>query len=141
MALKYCRVFLIILTCSTTGLSPVNSAREIPIILATLDQVDEGSILECWNAHGEIKSCTNEIVAYFTIGKIDIDLPCCQAISVITHHCWPTMLSTLGFTPEQTNILRGYCDASKSATTNVSSNSTPAPSPSPLVLPLDIKND
>lgn len=138
MALKYCTVFLIILVCSISDLSLVNSAREIPI-LAKLDQADEGSILECWNALGEIKSCTNEIVAYFTIGTIDIDLPCCQAISVITHHCWPAMLSTLGFTPEQTNILRGYCDASNSATSNVSSSSSPAPSP--LVLPLDIKND
>lgn len=62
-----------------TGLSPVKSARERPI-LARLDQADEGSILDCWNALGEIKSCTNEIVAYFTIGTIDIDLPCCQAI-------------------------------------------------------------
>ncbi|KAK4356203.1 hypothetical protein RND71_025174 [Anisodus tanguticus] len=113
------------LTCSILA-----NAREIPI-MARLDEANQGSIMECWNALAEIKSCTNEIVAYFTIGTIDIDFPCCQAISVITYHCWPSMLSTLGFTPEETNILRGYCDAAASGTTNnnVSSNSGPAPSP------------
>ncbi|KAM3200672.1 egg cell-secreted protein 1.2-like [Capsicum annuum] len=134
MGLKYCTFFLIMLTCSIiTNLSNVNSSRAI---IARLDEANQGSIVECFNAFGEIKSCSNEIIAYFTIGTIDVDLPCCQAISVITHHCWPSMLTSLGFTLEQTNILRGYCDA----THNVSSNYGPAPSPSPLVLPnLDIK--
>ncbi|PHU00447.1 hypothetical protein BC332_30234 [Capsicum chinense] len=119
------------LTCSViTNLSNVNSSREIPI-LPRLDESNQGSILECFNAFGEIKSCTNEIIAYFTIGTIDIDLPCCQAISVITHHCWPGMLTTLGFTLEQTNILRGYCDATIHS---VSSNYGPAPSPLMVVL-------
>ncbi|KAF3613225.1 putative egg cell-secreted protein 1.1-like, partial [Capsicum annuum] len=104
MAFKCCIFFLIMLTCSViTNLSNVNSSREIPI-LPRLDESNQGSILECFNAFGEIKSCTNEIIAYFTIGTIDTDLPCCQAISVITHHCWPSMLTTLGFTLEQTNI-------------------------------------
>ncbi|XP_060182857.1 egg cell-secreted protein 1.4-like [Lycium barbarum] len=124
MALKCCTFFLIMLTGSITN------AREIPTV-PRLDEANQGNIMECWNALAEIKSCTNEIVAYFTIGTIDIDLPCCQAISVITHHCWPSMLSTLGFTPEETNMLRGYCDASASGATNnnVSSSSGPAPSP------------
>ncbi|CAN4114166.1 unnamed protein product [Withania somnifera] len=140
MGLKCCTFFLIMLTCSIiTNLSHVNSSREIPMFQAKLDhEGDQGSILECWNAFGEIKSCTNEIIAYFTIGTIDIDLPCCQAISVITHHCWPSMLTTLGFTLEETNILRGYCDA---AHHNDSSNNS-GPAPSPLVLPnLDIINE
>ncbi|KAH9734333.1 Egg cell-secreted protein 1.4 [Citrus sinensis] len=37
---------------------------------------------------------------------------CCRAIDIITRNCWPAMLTSLGFTVEEGNILRGYCDAS-----------------------------
>lgn len=74
-----------------------------------------GTLDNCWNAIAEIKSCGNEITAYFTNGTIDIGLPCCQAIKMITLHCWPAMLSVLGITPDQCNILVGYCDASAAA--------------------------
>ncbi|WMV53849.1 hypothetical protein MTR67_047234 [Solanum verrucosum] len=140
MALKCYTFFLIMLAYSTiTNLSHVNSSRDIPIFLARHDESStQGSIMECFSAFAEIKSCTNEIIAYFTIGTIDIDLPCCQAIFVITHHCWPSMLTTLGFTLEETNMLRGYCDATHH---NVSPNNF-GPAPSPLVLPnLDIINE
>ncbi|KAE8680703.1 Egg cell-secreted protein 1.2 [Hibiscus syriacus] len=67
---------------------------------------------ECWNALNELKSCTDEIILFFVNGQTDIDTECCGAIEVITRHCWPAMLTSLGFTSEQGNILRGYCDAS-----------------------------
>ncbi|KAH9747698.1 Aldehyde oxygenase (deformylating) [Citrus sinensis] len=35
-----------------------------------------------------------------------------RAIDIITRNCWPAMLTSLGFTAEEGNILRGYCDAS-----------------------------
>ncbi|GFY91172.1 cinnamyl alcohol dehydrogenase 9 [Actinidia rufa] len=81
----------------------------------------EGGLVECWNALKEIKSCSNEIVLYFMNGSADIGPACCQAVGLVTHHCWPAMLTTLGFTPEECNMLRGYCDAA--------SSSGPAPSP------------
>ncbi|KAK9184750.1 hypothetical protein WN943_025101 [Citrus x changshan-huyou] len=37
---------------------------------------------------------------------------CCRAIDIITRNCWPAMLTSLEFTAEEGNILRGYCDAS-----------------------------
>ncbi|TMW84460.1 hypothetical protein EJD97_025168 [Solanum chilense] len=137
MALNCYTFFLIMLTYSTiTNLSHVHSSRDIP---RHDESTTQGSIMDCFNALAEIKSCTNEIVAYFTIGTIDIDLPCCQAIFVITHHCWPSMLTTLGFTLEETNMLRGYCDATHH---NVVSRNNFGPAPSPLVLPnLDIINE
>ncbi|RVX21394.1 Egg cell-secreted protein 1.4 [Vitis vinifera] len=43
--------------------------------------------------------------------RADIGPDCCGAIDIITRNCWPTMLTSLGFTAEEGNILRGYCDA------------------------------
>ncbi|PIN26845.1 hypothetical protein CDL12_00389 [Handroanthus impetiginosus] len=92
------------------------SAREIPfpglhnLIRPGIPDL-ESPALDCWTALYEIISCTNEIVAYFSNGAIDITPPCCWAITVITHNCWPAMLSVLGYSPDQANILRGYCDA------------------------------
>ncbi|KAL8133084.1 hypothetical protein AgCh_008519 [Apium graveolens] len=99
------------------------------INIKTMAELDEpsnngtnGTLGNCWNAIAEIKSCTNEISVYFKIGAIDIGLPCCQAIKMITQHCWPSMLTALGISPDQSNILVGYCDASVSV----------VPSPSPV---------
>ncbi|KAB1206298.1 Egg cell-secreted protein 1.2 [Morella rubra] len=59
----------------------------------------------------ELKSCPNEIVVFFLNGQTDIGPDCCSAISIITHNCWPAMLTSLSFTAEDGNILRSYCDA------------------------------
>ncbi|CAK7328532.1 unnamed protein product [Dovyalis caffra] len=87
---------------------------------------DEGSLVECFNALVEIKSCINEIVLYFTNGQADIGPDCCRAIHIITHKCWPAMFTSLGFTDEEGNILRGYCDASPSSSALVSPASAPS---------------
>ncbi|KAH9697204.1 Egg cell-secreted protein 1.4 [Citrus sinensis] len=44
--------------------------------------------------------------------EANISPDCCRAIDIITRNCWLTMLTSLGFTAEEGNILRGYCDAS-----------------------------
>ncbi|KAJ7956956.1 egg cell-secreted protein 1.1-like [Quillaja saponaria] len=85
-----------------------------------------GGLVDCWNALAELKSCSNEIVLFFINGQADIGPDCCRAIEIITHNCWPAMLSSLGFTAEEGNILRGYCDAAASAP-------AVAPSPTPGV--------
>jgi hypothetical protein len=90
---------------------------------------DESSLVECWNALVEIKSCTNEIVLFFMTGQADIGPDCCRAIHTITHNCWPAMFTSLGFTDEEGNILRGYCDASPNSPSIYFS---PASAPSPL---------
>ncbi|GMP25460.1 hypothetical protein CsSME_00002318 [Camellia sinensis var. sinensis] len=90
----------------------------------------DGGVVDCWNALTEIKSCSNEIVVYFVNGTTDIGPPCCKAISMITHHCWASMLTALGFTPDETNILQGYCDASSSSPSSSTSSSAPAATPS-----------
>ena len=60
----------------------------------------------------ELKSCSNDIVIFFLNSQTDIGPDCCHAIDIITCNCWPAMLTSLGFTAEEGNILRGYCDAS-----------------------------
>ncbi|KAK9282792.1 hypothetical protein L1049_011013 [Liquidambar formosana] len=91
------------------------ATRELPIkpgfnLGARLEA--SGGMVDCWNALLELKSCTNEIVVFFMNGQADIGPGCCRAITMITHNCWPTMLTSLGFTLEEGNVLRGYCDAS-----------------------------
>lgn len=78
-------------------------SREIP-----------GAELDCWRAVYKMRSCSNEIAAYFSNGSIDIDQPCCEAIALLTHHCWPAILGVLSYGLHRTHVLRGYCDASAS---------------------------
>ncbi|GAY65810.1 hypothetical protein CUMW_243920 [Citrus unshiu] len=70
----------------------------------------------------ELKSCSNEIIILFLNVQADISPDCCHTIDIITRNCWLAMLTSLGFTVEEGNIVRGYCDASS------------APSPSGLAM-------
>ncbi|KAL9659683.1 hypothetical protein QQ045_022350 [Rhodiola kirilowii] len=65
---------------------------------------------DCWNALMEIRSCSNEIVSFFLNENMDLGESCCKSISIITHNCWPNMLSSLGFTAAEGNVLSSFCD-------------------------------
>ncbi|CAN8314688.1 unnamed protein product [Cochlearia groenlandica] len=104
----------------------ISASRTLP---STPDSTDiasrlaKGGLMQCWDALYELKSCTNEIILFFLNGETKLGLSCCNSVDVITTDCWPAMLTSLGFTPEETNVLRGFCvDQS-------SSSSSPAPSP------------
>ncbi|KAK6923819.1 14-3-3 domain [Dillenia turbinata] len=93
------------------------SFREMPVepgfnLAARLDTI--GGLVECWNALLELKSCSDEMILFFLNGETELGTQCCRAISIITHNCWPSMLTSLGFTAEEGNILQGYCDAAPS---------------------------
>uniref|UniRef100_A0A0D9Z5Y3 Prolamin-like domain-containing protein n=1 Tax=Oryza glumipatula TaxID=40148 RepID=A0A0D9Z5Y3_9ORYZ len=68
---------------------------------------------QCWEVLMEIKSCTGEILLFFINGEAYLGPGCCRAIRVIEQSCWATdaMLSVIGFTPEEGDMLKGYCDA------------------------------
>ncbi|PUZ41491.1 hypothetical protein GQ55_9G509800 [Panicum hallii var. hallii] len=72
----------------------------------------EGS-QQCWEALVDIKSCTGEIILFLLNGEAYLGPGCCRAIRVIEQRCWATdaMLSAIGFTPEEGDMLKGYCDA------------------------------
>ncbi|CAH2061573.1 unnamed protein product [Thlaspi arvense] len=73
-----------------------------------------GGLMECWDALYELKSCTNEIVLFFLNGETKLGVDCCHAVEVITTNCWPAMLTSLGFTSDETNVLRGFCQSPNS---------------------------
>ncbi|GFP95355.1 egg cell-secreted protein 1.3 [Phtheirospermum japonicum] len=115
-----------------TGLNPIglNHGREV-----------KEEALDCFSALYKIKSCSKEIVAYFSEGSIDITQPCCEAITLITHRCWPALLSTLGYGQDQIGILRGYCDAVAPDGGGFGPIPSPfRPVPSPFGLPLPVVN-
>lgn len=101
------------------------SGRDIPRTESTniAARLQSGGIMECWNALYELKSCTNEIVLFFLNGETKLGVSCCEAVDVITNSCWPAMLTSLGFTSEEANVLRGFCQNPNS------SGSSPASSP------------
>ncbi|KAF5751819.1 hypothetical protein HS088_TW02G00837 [Tripterygium wilfordii] len=71
------------------------------------------SEFSCWDALFELQSCTGEVIMFFLNRETThLGKSCCQAIHIIEHQCWPSMLTSLGFTPQEGNILLGYCDAS-----------------------------
>lgn len=100
------------------------AARDLPVkpgfnLTARVEAapITSGGLVECFNALWELKSCTNEIASYFLTGQASIGPECCLAIGVITRNCWPAnaMLTSLGYTAEEGDILRGYCDAEPSS--------------------------
>jgi hypothetical protein len=62
----------------------------------------------------ELQHCTGEIVLFFVNGETRLGSGCCNALLVIAHHCWPNMLTSLGLTHEEAEILRSYCDGAAS---------------------------
>lgn len=65
----------------------------------------------CWDALFELQSCSSEVVLFFLNGETHLGSNCCTAIRTIEQHCWPSMLGTIGITSEESDVLRGYCDA------------------------------
>ncbi|KAJ0971992.1 hypothetical protein J5N97_019951 [Dioscorea zingiberensis] len=91
----------------------------------------DAGLADCWNAMMELRSCTNEIVLFFLNGESYLSIPCCRAIRLITHKCWPSMLASIGFTAEEADILRGYCDAEATSPGGDAVPPPPPPPPSP----------
>ncbi|KAF6154500.1 hypothetical protein GIB67_028392 [Kingdonia uniflora] len=100
------------------GTATFGAAREMMNIkpghnlAARLNTEGGGGFGDCWNALFELNSCTNEIVLFFLNGEGYIGQDCCRSIRIITRQCWPSMFTSIGFTAEEGDILRGYCDAS-----------------------------
>ncbi|KAF7097852.1 hypothetical protein CFC21_099636 [Triticum aestivum] len=71
---------------------------------------------QCWEILMDIRSCTGEIILFFLNGEAYLGPGCCRAIRAVEQHCWAAdaMLSVIGFTPEEGDMLKGYCDAGDS---------------------------
>ncbi|RAL54315.1 hypothetical protein DM860_001443 [Cuscuta australis] len=66
---------------------------------------------ECLETMFQLQSCTGEVILFFMNGETYLGPNCCRAIRTVEHKCWPSMFASVGFTAEESDILRGYCDA------------------------------
>ncbi|KAI3502708.1 hypothetical protein L1887_30948 [Cichorium endivia] len=113
MANTFQMIFLALLI-STTSMV-VDSRPFTPIGAPTLIEEaagQDGDPIGCWESLFELQSCTGEIILFFINGETYLGKGCCKAIEKINKKCWPTLLGALGFTNEEGDILRGYCDTS-----------------------------
>lgn len=69
-----------------------------------------GESPNCWESLIKLQACSGEIITFFLNGETKLGHGCCNAIKVIGRHCWPNVVSSLGFTNEESYILEGYCD-------------------------------
>lgn len=105
--------------------------RPLPNTGEGLEKEPPESMTYCWDSLLELRSCTGEVILFFLNGETFLGPSCCHAINYVQHRCWPAMLTSLGFTPEENDILRGYCDATSSVVTG-NNSTTPPPPPPPL---------
>ncbi|PKA65670.1 Egg cell-secreted protein 1.1 [Apostasia shenzhenica] len=72
---------------------------------------------QCWESLVELRSCSGEVILFFLNGETYLGPSCCRAIRVIEKRCWAAdaMLAALGFTSQEGDVLRGYCDAAAAA--------------------------
>ncbi|VVA35207.1 PREDICTED: egg cell-secreted 1 [Prunus dulcis] len=77
-------------------------------LVAWLNLDEESS--NCWDSLFQLQSCSSEVVMFFLNGETYLGHSCCEAIRTIEHQCRPALLGTLGFTVEETDVLKGYCD-------------------------------
>ncbi|PQP99944.1 egg cell-secreted protein 1.1 [Prunus yedoensis var. nudiflora] len=64
-----------------------------------------------------------------------VSVSCCEAVRTIDHQCWLALLGTLGFTAEETDVLKGYCDEAD----HVKSPPANPPSPPSIHDPRNVK--
>ncbi|WOG82176.1 hypothetical protein DCAR_0101338 [Daucus carota subsp. sativus] len=106
-------IFLASCFISTIAMArPISYTNSTLVVRLKLD--DEESSTACWDSLFQLHSCTSEVILFFLNGETYLGQSCCRAIRIIEHDCWPSMLGSLGFTSEEGDILRGYCDASNS---------------------------
>ncbi|KAK7282382.1 hypothetical protein RIF29_11090 [Crotalaria pallida] len=78
--------------------------------LATRLHLNDNNNNKCWDALFQLQLCTGEIIMFFLNGETYLGSGCCNALLTIAQICWPDMITTLGLTQQEGDILRGYCD-------------------------------
>ncbi|KAJ3699553.1 hypothetical protein LUZ61_003258 [Rhynchospora tenuis] len=123
---------ILLLTFTLTTISNPTEARSFrPNLEARLQS---NGLVQCWDSLIELRSCSGEIILFFINGETYLGPGCCRAIGVIQHQCWAAdaMLAALGFTAEEGDVLRGYCDATKDQDYGPVSAPPIAPAPAPV---------
>lgn len=112
MALKYVLLFLTLTCC----MAYTSATSKHPQPAGEVNQTSSASaakIYNCLNTITNLGSCADEIIGFFAKGTIDhISMPCRREINLITRQCWPALFTALGITPEECNIIVGFCQPS-----------------------------
>ncbi|XP_073153862.1 egg cell-secreted protein 1.4-like [Henckelia pumila] len=123
-------LLLVILSLCFLASSTTASARNLGLktsLSTRLKLADDGSSA-CWDSLLELRACSAEVVLFFLNGETHLGASCCNAIRIIQHQCWPSMLGSLGISTEESDILRGYCDATAAKGEGGGSANPPPPS-------------
>lgn len=126
-------VLAAVLICTTVPMAMTMTPRPLRLSSATtllarrqLEGESSSSSSGCWESLYELQSCTGEVIIFFVNGETRLGRGCCSAIRKIELECWPQLLGALGFTTQETNILRRYCDDAADTSGSV----VPPPPPS-----------
>ncbi|KAI4970430.1 egg cell-secreted protein 1.1-like [Hordeum vulgare subsp. vulgare] len=122
-------------TASAAGARPASTTTATTFVRAAdlADRLEGAVSQQCWETLLHIKSCTGEIILFFLNGEAYLGPGCCRAIRAIEQRCWAAdlMLSVIGFTPEEGDMLKGYCDAGDDDNNNGPRHSFGGSSPAP----------
>lgn len=94
---------------TASSFRPLNNPIGSKSNLAARLKLDEESS-NCWNSLIQLHACSGEVILFFLNGETHLGHSCCEAIQTIEHQCWPAVLGSLGFSTDETDILKGYCD-------------------------------
>ncbi|KAJ3682863.1 hypothetical protein LUZ60_013090 [Juncus effusus] len=123
--------FALALLTTTVSAIPSPSPKPHPKLPHLISRLQSTSLSQCWDSLMELRSCSGEVVLFFLNGETYLGPSCCRAIQVIQQQCWAAdaMLAGLGFTAQEGDVLRGYCDAStgENGTGGIPSPVSPAP--------------
>ncbi|KMZ61071.1 Egg cell-secreted protein 1.2 [Zostera marina] len=122
-------LFAVLVCCLLSSIVGQQEYHDLAIRLEAIS--GGGTTIDCWNSLIELKSCTGEVILFFLNGETYLGQSCCRAIRVIQEQCWPDMLTAIGFTPHEDDVLKGYCIAADDHRPNITSptatKSTPPP--------------
>lgn len=122
------KLFIVIISLSTWTVTKIVMARPLTSTtststLATRLRLETNN--KCWETLFQLQACTGEVIMFFLNGETNLGSGCCHALLTIAQECWPDMLTTLGLTQQEGDILRGYCDG---APNNNNNNNKSVPS-------------
>nr|GMD68727.1 egg cell-secreted protein 1.1-like [Ipomoea batatas] len=104
------KALLILSVASTAAVARPLSAKSTLLTRLKLDGGEGDEVSECWDSLFQLQSCTGEVILFFMNGEAYLGPSCCRAIRIVGRKCWPAVFGSLGFTADETDVLRGYCD-------------------------------
>ncbi|XP_031112100.1 egg cell-secreted protein 1.1 [Ipomoea triloba] len=104
------KALLLLSVASTAAVARPLSAKSTLLTRLKLDGGEGDEVSECWDSLFQLQSCTGEVILFFMNGEAYLGPSCCRAIRIVGRKCWPAVFGSLGFTADESDVLRGYCD-------------------------------